>query len=45
MENVEAINKGEPTSMKNIIRSFEDIVNLAPILKAAFPYDVSIAAL
>lgn len=31
--------------MKNIIRSFEDIVNLAPILKAAFPYDVSIAAL
>ncbi|KHL96252.1 chemotaxis protein [Paenibacillus sp. IHB B 3415] len=29
--------------MKNIIRSLEDIVNLAPILKAAFPYDVSIA--
>ncbi|WP_340026436.1 methyl-accepting chemotaxis protein [Paenibacillus sp. FSL K6-1096] len=29
--------------MKNIVRSLEDIVNLAPILKAAFPYDISIA--
>ncbi|WNS42353.1 methyl-accepting chemotaxis protein [Paenibacillus sp. MMS20-IR301] len=29
--------------MKNVIRSLEDIVQLAPILKAAFPYDISIA--
>jgi uncharacterized protein YukE len=29
--------------MNNMVRSLEDIVNLAPILKAAFPYDVSIA--
>lgn len=29
--------------MKNIVRSLEDIVSLAPILKAAFPYDLSIA--
>ncbi|MEK3900217.1 MULTISPECIES: methyl-accepting chemotaxis protein [unclassified Paenibacillus] len=29
--------------MKNIVRSLEDIINLAPVLKAAFPYDISIA--
>lgn len=29
--------------MKNVVRSLDDIVKLAPILKAAFPYDVSMA--
>ncbi|WP_339312101.1 methyl-accepting chemotaxis protein [Paenibacillus sp. FSL M7-0896] len=29
--------------MKNIVRSLEELMNLAPILKAAFPYDISIA--